>query len=149
MKRAFIYRSPARALMVVMASLMLSAKASAEEKMLIIANKNVPVEAMELEELNRIFMLKRQVWPDGSPVVPVNREASSPARREFTEKVLGRSMRSLANYWNQMQFKGFMPPVVQESDAAMAAFVRNVDGAIGYVVADKVPEGVRVLGEIP
>ena len=149
MKRVFIYRSPARALMVVMASLMLSAKASAEEKMLIIANKNVPVEAMELEELNRIFMLKRQVWPDGSPVVPVNREASSPARREFTEKVLGRSMRAMANYWNQMQFKGFMPPVVQESDAAMAAFVRNVDGAIGYVVADKAPEGVRILGEIP
>jgi len=39
--------------------------------------------------------------------------------------------------------------VVQESDAAMAAFVRNVDGAIGYVVADKAPEGVRILGEIP
>ncbi len=149
MKRAFIKRSHTRALMVVMASLMLSAKALAEEKMLIIANMNVPVDAMELEELNRIFMLKRQVWPDGSPVVPVNREASSPARLQFTEKVLGRSMRSLANYWNQMQFKGFMPPVVQESDAAMAAFVKNVDGAIGYVMAENAPEGVRVLGEIP
>lgn len=137
-----------KALTLALAALALSPIARAEEKILIIANMNVPVDAMELDELNRIFMLKRQVWPDGSPVVPVNREASSPARLQFTEKVLGRSMRSLANYWNQMQFKGFMPPVVQESDAAMAAFVKNVDGAIGYVVAEVPPEGVRVLGEI-
>ena len=121
----------------------------AADKLLVIAHPGVPVEAMDAAELSRIFMLKRQVWPDGSPVVPVNREASSAERQRFSEQVLGRNMRSLANYWNQMQFKGFMPPVVQESNAAVAAFVRNVPGAIGYIAADSAPEGVRLLGEIP
>ncbi|NVJ69965.1 MAG: hypothetical protein HWE08_06405 [Alphaproteobacteria bacterium] len=126
----------------------IGAPAHAEERLLIIANPAVPVAEMDVNELNRIFMLKRQVWPDGSPVVPVNREASSEERKRFSEKVLGRSMRSLAKYWNQMQFKGFMPPVVQESDEAVTAFVRHVEGAIGYVVAEHPPEGVQVLGEI-
>lgn len=123
--------------------------AQASDRIFIIANHNVPVTTMDVEELNRIFMLKRQIWPDGTPVIAVNREAGSEARRRFSEKVLGRSMRSLAQYWNQMQFKGYMPPVVQESDAAMVAFVKNVDGAVGYIVAAAPPEGIRVLGEIP
>ncbi|MCJ9429620.1 substrate-binding domain-containing protein [Kordiimonas marina] len=125
-----------------------SATAAPTERLMIIGNANVPVQAIDTAELTRIFMLKRTVWPDGTAIVPVNREARSEERQYFSKQVLGRSMRSLASYWNHMQFKGFMPPVVQESDAAVAAFVRNVPGAVGYIVADKVPEGVRVLGEI-
>ncbi len=117
----------------------------------IVAHRSVPVDRIDREELARIFLLKKTRWPDGRPIVPVNREAESQARRWFTRVVLGRSMRALIGYWNQMQFRGHMPPVVQESDAAVLGFVAHVPGAIGYVSAraGAWPPQVRVIGRIP
>ena len=119
----------------------------AEERLIIIANSNVPVEQLSEAEIKRIFLLKKTTWKNGSQIIPVNREAASSARVRFSGDVLGVSIRSLSNYWNQMQFKGHMPPVVQESNAAMIAFVQNVPGAIGYIHAEVMPDGVKILGE--
>jgi ABC-type phosphate transport system substrate-binding protein len=47
-----------------------------------------------------------------------------------------------------MHFMGKMPPIVQQSEQAMLAFVRRVPGAIGYVSAATVPTGVKVLARI-
>jgi len=121
--------------------------ASAEERLIIIANSSVPVKKISEEDIKRIFLLKKTTWANGSQIIPVNREAASPARVRFSGDVLGVSIRSLSNYWNQMQFKGHMPPVVQESNAAMIAFVKNVPGAIGYIHAEVMPGGVKILGE--
>lgn len=122
------------------------------EELWIIAHRSVPVDRIDREELARIFLLKKMRWPDGRPIVPVNREAESRARQLFTRIVLGRSVRALISYWNQMQFRGHMPPVVQESDAAVLGFVAHVPGAIGYVRAregTRLPPEVRVVGRIP
>ncbi len=124
--------------------------ASRAAELWIVAHPSVPVERIDRDELARIFLLKKTRWPDGRPIVPVNREAESAARQWFTRVVLGRSMRALITYWNQMQFRGHMPPVVQESDAAVLGFVAHVPGAIGYVLArgGPLPAQVRVIGHI-
>jgi len=116
----------------------------------IVAHRSVPVARIDRDELARIFLLKKTRWPDGRPIVPVNRQAESKTRQWFTRVVLGRSMRALISYWNQMQFRGHMPPVVQESDAAVLGFVAHVPGAIGYVLAreEALPPQVRVIGHI-
>ena len=126
-------------------------RATRAGELLIVAHPSVPVDRIEQDELARIFLLKKTRWPDGRPIVPVNREAESRARQWFTRIVLGRSMRALIGYWNQMQFRGHMPPVVQESDAAVLGFVAHVPGAIGYVLArdEPLPPQVRVIGRIP
>lgn len=119
--------------------------AQGEDHLYVIAHPNVSVDKLTPDEVNRIFLLKRIMWKNGDRIVPVNREASSDIRIEFSKDVLKASLRSLSKYWNQMQYTGHMPPVIQESDEAMLAFIRNVPGSIGYIRTDKPPENVRIL----
>jgi len=124
---------------------------AAAKELLIIANKSVISQHLNREDLAYIFLLKRTRWPNGDPIIPVNRQASSKERSIFSERVLGRSARSLANYWNKMRFKGFRPPVIQESGRAVIAFVGHVPDAIGYVYshATSLPAGVSIIMRIP
>jgi ABC-type phosphate transport system substrate-binding protein len=104
------------------------------EGLLIIANPNLIVATpVPLSQIAAIYLLRVTSWPDGSHIVPVNREAGSRAREEFTQQVLQEDNAGLAIYWNEMHFQGKMPPVVQESEEAMIAFIRNVPGSIGYI----------------
>jgi len=121
--------------------------ALADDKLYIIANLDVPINKLSKSEINRIFLLKQTSWDNGLAIIPVNREASSRVRMRFSNLVLGRSPRSLSSYWNQMHFKGYMPPIIQESDAAVIAFIQSVSGAIGYIHSNKVPDNVKKLGE--
>jgi ABC-type phosphate transport system substrate-binding protein len=115
------------------------------EGLVIIANPQVQVNSITLEELTLIYLVQKNSWPNGMPVVPVNREASSTARAYFSEQVFNRSPSEMSEYWNRMLFKGKVPPLVQTSDAAMLGFVRSVPGAVGYMDADHEVAGVKVL----
>ena len=129
--------------------LALPAPARAED-FLIIANPSVAIETpISLKELTAIYFLRVTRWPDGSHIVPVNRELGSPLRQEFTTRILKEDNQRLARYWNQMHFEGKHPPLVQESGQSMLAFVRSVPGAIGYISASQKPEGVKVLRHVP
>ena len=120
------------------------------EGLLIVANAQVPVNSITPGELASIYLIRKNTWADGLPVVPVNRDAASNLRERFSEKVLEHSPRELTDYWNRIRFEGRIPPLVQMSDQAVIGFVRNVPGAIGYVGADQTPPvGVKVLARIP
>ena len=125
-------------------------RAAAADGILVIANPSVdmPV-ALTLRQIAAIYLLRTTVWRDGTHIVPVNREATSEIRSEFTARVLKQDNASLAAYWNEMHFKGKQPPVIQESDRAMLAFVQNVPGAIGYIDASTQPLNVKVLAHVP
>jgi ABC-type phosphate transport system substrate-binding protein len=128
-----------------------SAGAASAEGLLIIANPSVGIaSSLSLNQIAAIYLLRVTTWPDGTPIVPVNREAGSEIRTEFTSAVLRQDDASLATYWNQMHFMGKLPPLVQESEQAMLAFIRKVPGSIGYISAtDRFPTGVEVLAHVP
>ena len=128
--------------------LLLCRPASAEG-LLIIANPSVDVaQPLSLDQIAAIYLLRITSWPDGTHIVPVNREATSAARAAFTSRVLRQDNATLAAYWNEMHFKGKLPPVVQESEQAMLAFIRKVPGSMGYISAATAPVGVKVLGHV-
>ncbi len=132
-----------------LASVLLASAAQAAG-LLIIANPSVPVEGpLPLTEIAAIYLLRVTSWPDGSHIVPVNRDAGSDARREFTARVLQEDNAELAVYWNEMHFMGKMPPLVQESPEAMIAFIRNVPGSLGYVTGSTPPANVKLLAYVP
>jgi ABC-type phosphate transport system substrate-binding protein len=131
------------------------------EDLLVIGHPALPSASVSNEELASIYLIKKLQWPGGLPIVPVNREAASHARTRFSDLVLRQARtrfsdlvlrqapNALAAYWNQMHFKGKLPPLIQESDAAVLAFVQNVPGAIGYVGAGSAPVNVKVLARVP
>ena len=136
-------------LAVTIAGLLFSGSAGAEE-LLIIANPSVNVTApLSFGEIAAIYLLRTIAWPDGSRIIPVNREAGSEARTNFTARVLQEDNASLTIYWNEMHFMGKMPPVVQQSEQAMLAFVQSVPGSVGYISASMAPVNVKVLARVP
>lgn len=119
------------------------------EELLVIAHPGVGVASLTSEELAAIYLLKTTSWQGGGNIVPVNREAASSARSIFSDAVLRQPPNALSAYWNQMHFKGKVPPLVQESDQAVLAFVQKVPGAIGYISATVSPQNVKVLSRVP
>jgi ABC-type phosphate transport system substrate-binding protein len=129
---------------------LLLAKSATAEALLIIANPTVSVATpLSTSQIAAIYLLRVTSWPDGSHIVPVNREATSATRAMFAATVLQQDNASLAAYWNEMHFMGKLPPVVQESEAAMLAFIQKVPGAIGYIRASTAPIDVKVLAYVP
>jgi len=134
---------------VAMAILLLVGSARAEG-LLIIANPSVNVATpLGLGQIAAIYLLRITTWPEGGHIVPVNRDATSRIREKFTMTVLQQDNTSLAIYWNEMHFMGKQPPVVQGSDQAVLAFIRNVPGSIGYISASIEPIDVKVLARLP
>ena len=119
------------------------------EGLIIIANTGVAVSSLSTDELAAIYLLKTTTWQGGGKIVAVNREASSATRTVFSDAVLRQPYNALNDYWNQMHFKGKAPPLVQESDQAVLAFVQKVPGAIGYISASVAPQSVKVLAKVP
>lgn len=126
-----------------------SRPASASD-LLVIANPAVgDVGPLSANEVAAIYLLRVTTWPNGTHVVPVNRELGSAIRTDFTALILKQDMATLAVYWNEMHFKGKMPPLIQPSEAAMLTFVQRIPGAIGYIDAATAPSGVKVVGRFP
>jgi len=117
--------------------------------LLVIASPQVPDAAISVEQLADIYMLKKAFWSDKTPVVPVNREASSEEREKFSEAVFKLSPQEMGEYWNRLRFQGKLPPLVQTSDQAVLGFVRSVPGAIGYINTNQAPTGVKILIRLP
>lgn len=118
--------------------------------LLVIANPAAgDVGPLSANAVAAIYLLRVTTWPNGTHIVPVNRELDSAMRTDFTALVLKQDLASLSVYWNEMHFKGKQPPVIQPSEAAMLAFVQRVPGAIGYIDAATAPSGVKVIGRFP
>jgi len=118
------------------------------DEVVVIASPQVPDSSISIKKLADIYSMKKTLWSDGTPVSPVNREASSQLRERFTELVFNLSPQELAEYFDQLKFQGKLPPLVQTSNQAVLGFVRSVPGAIGYVDGGYTTAGVKVLAHI-
>ena len=101
---------------------------------------------LDFNELTLIFQRKRQYWPDGARVQPVNLGADDPSRLAFSRAVLGADPPALESYWNEQYFRGIRPPYVVASHAAMLRFIADTPGAIGYLGVCEVTDDVALIG---
>lgn len=118
------------------------------EDIVVIANKNVPVDSLSIDDLSDIYLLKTYSWDDGEKIIPINRELGSSARNKFLNRVLNKPQSALSAYWEKMHYKGLTPPLVEESDKAVLAFVQNIPGAIGYISSSFLTKNVKVLAKV-
>jgi hypothetical protein len=92
------------------------------------------------------FFKRATRWSDGQVIRPVDLRPDSPVRREFTNRVLKRSVMAVRSYWQQRIFSGReLPPPELESDAAVLRFVQSSPGAIGYVSATTKLSEVKLI----
>ncbi len=104
-----------------------------DDDIAVIVNGGLPVASVDANEARRIFLLRQRFWPGGRRIAPVNLPAASPLRRDFSVRVLGRTVKELSDYWNDLYFHGTEPPAVLDSERAVILYVSRTAGAIGYV----------------
>jgi hypothetical protein len=103
-----------------------------------------PVASLTIPDLQRIFRKQTRMWPNGESVVPVDWDATSPVREDFSQKVLRRSVREMAEFWVQQSItQGLTPPTTLRSTRAILRFVASVPGAVAYAPAAEVDGTVK------
>ena len=110
----------------------------------IVVNNANPVDTLTVAELRRIFMKQQRLWAHGDTIVPVDWDAASGMRQAFSQIILGRSVREMAEYWVQQSVtQGLAPPSTLSSGLAVARFVATVPGAIAYLPTDATDRSVK------
>ncbi len=113
----------------------------------VVVNQSNSVTTLSLTDLQRMFRKQTRMWPHGETVVPVDWDATSEIRQEFSKRVLNRSVREMGEYWVQQSItQGLTPPTTLRSARAILRFVASVPGAIGYVPAVDLDDTVKRVG---
>ena len=112
----------------------------------VVVHKENPVASLPVTELQRVFRKQTRMWPHGEAVVPVDWDATSGVRQEFSRRVFDRSVREMAEFWVQQNItQGLTPPSTLKSTRAILRFVVSVPGAIAYVPAGEEDETVKKI----
>jgi TonB family protein len=111
----------------------------------VIANGSVKTDAISATEVKSVFLEEYNSLRDGTHVEPVL-EKDGPVHEAFLREYLGGTDDDLQNYYRALVFsgRGSMPKQLG-SDAEVVAYVARTKGAIGYVSAETMGEGVKTL----
>jgi hypothetical protein len=121
-----------------------SLPAAASPGFVVVVHRDNPVASLPVTELQRLFRKQTRMWPHGEAVVPVDWDATSEVRREFSRRVFARTVREMAEFWVQQNItQGLTPPSTLKSTRAILRFVLSVPGAIAYVPTGEEDETVK------
>lgn len=126
---------------IILSTVMLSTLLFADEYA-VIANQKM--KELSVTQIKAVFLKKITVI-DNISAVPVNLEARDPIREKFENEIVGMSFERLKSYWAKQHYLGKRPPVGMKSQESVKAFVKNVEGAIGYINADNIDNDIKVL----
>jgi ABC-type phosphate transport system substrate-binding protein len=117
----------------------------------VIVHSTNPVDSISRQQLSAIYMKKVRQWPNRTEIAPVDQSPTSRVRERFSDSVHGKSVAYVTRYWHRVIFSGRgLPPFELSSSAAVAEFVSENRGAIGYVSPDLVlGDGVKVITVTP
>jgi len=111
----------------------------------VIANPSVRADSITAAELRSVFLEEKRSLNDGSHIEPVLAKRGA-AHEAFLNQYLGKSDDALRTYYRTLVFTGTgLMPKVLSSDSEIANYVAQNKGAIGYVDADAMVQGVKVL----
>ncbi len=118
------------------------------EDILIVANSSVPVNSINIDELEDIYLKKRTNWSAGGRVVPVHSPKSSALRREFLKRVLGMSFEQEQMHWKEQKIRHGQSGPPEFKKTLKAVF--HLKGSVGYIYRSQYIEGVsKILLVLP
>jgi len=120
------------------------------QQFVIIVHPSNPANALTRQQVSEIFRKLATKWGGDVPVHPVDQASTSTTRRAFSRAVFGKDVSAVMSYWYHEIYSGrAVPPPQFADDNAVAAFVRDDPGAIGYVADGPLPDGVKGVRLLP
>lgn len=117
-----------------------------EKAIVIIANKSLHIKEISANELKMVFLKEKKIL-NNIDLVPVNLETLHPTRKIFEKTLLGFSRNTLREYWTKKHYMGIRPPVNLKSSQSVLSFVKEIEGAIGYIPIDDLSSEVDIVYE--
>lgn len=119
---------------------------AARADLVVVVSAQNPIGSLSRAELADIYLGRRQRFPDGAQVVPIDQKDSSVAYEEFYGAYLGRSLAQVTAHWSKLIFTGRGHPPRAVADAGAAAeIVAANPHAIGYIERGLVNERLRIV----
>ncbi len=112
----------------------------------LVINAKTQIRTLSVRQVRDIFMMKRH-FINNIKIIPVNILSSLKIRSVFEKNILKTNRDKLNNYWIKQHFQGIQPPTIQSSAKSMKLFIKNVDGALGYLPKYLVDDDLRVIRE--
>lgn len=128
-------------IIIFLSTIMLSTLSFADEYVVI---SNSKMKDLSTTQIKAVFLKKIAVI-DNLDAVPVNLGAMDPIREKFENKIVEMDFERLKSYWTKEHYLGKRPPVTMQSEESVKAFVKKVEGAIGYINAKNLDNSVKVL----
>jgi hypothetical protein len=113
----------------------------------VLVNQKNPTTNLTFRQLRSYFKLEQQFWPSKESCVLYLRPTNSDETQVLLKDVYKMTSPELRKYWVSKVFRGEISskPTVIPTAKAAGSRVKRVVGAITVVLADEVPDGVRVL----
>jgi len=110
----------------------------------VVTDRSSTMEKLSAEQVRMIFLKKRRFWKSDK-LHPLNLAPSDPLRLLFEKEVLHMSRAKLDAYWTTEHYKGVRPPYSLASVKSTILYIKKVKGSIGYIPADSVNAGLKIL----
>jgi ABC-type phosphate transport system substrate-binding protein len=111
----------------------------------VIVGADVKADQLTSHQVQRIFLRKTRLSPQGEAWVPVNLNAHQHLRKILNQTILQKNHVDLERYWNEQYFNGVTPPYVLASEEAVIRFVSETPYAIGYILSCHIDARVKTV----
>lgn len=142
-KRAFTRLILTAFLVLFLASL--PASAETDFNILIIAHDSVPLDAINKETVERIYLGKKRMYSNDEEILPVVMK-SGDVHEKFLKDYVGKTSSQFETYWKKQIFSGKgSAPKSFKTEKDLVKYVARTRGAIGYISSDTKHDSVKVL----
>ncbi len=110
---------------------------AADTSIVLVVNDSVKIEQISIDSLRAIYSLRQLSWLDGVEITAFVLDIDGGAHRQFCRDLLKVYPHQLKKGWDRMAYTGRarVPQVVQ-SEQMLLDLVKQIPGAIGYVLRD-------------
>lgn len=116
------------------------------DALVVVVNKDNPVDALSKTQVIDIFMGRYITFPDGNPVKPFDLGAELDVKRKFYQRLVNKDLAKINSYWARLLFSGrASPPESVDSMKLLLARVSDTKGALAYLPEASVDESVKVV----
>ena len=116
------------------------------DSLVVVVHDTNTISALSKKELIDIYMGRFKNFPNGSSATPIDYVKGSDQRKEFYQRLVGKSERKIDAYWSRLLFSGRATrPGQATSIAEIEKSLQQNPSAIAYISAANVTEEMKIV----
>ncbi len=122
-------------------------RSNLSQSLAIVVNRSNPIDNLSFSDLRKIFLGRRNHWPNGHRIAIAMLNYGQPERRAVLQQIYKMDEKGYEDYVLGVMFRGdvFVAPKTLATPTILRKFVFNAPGAIGYLRSSDVDETVKVV----